>query len=65
MRIRVSVQRNHLFGKTNTQKTVAKVNNLCLEEKPSFVYLCICVSGQRNHSLRRGLRPPEGPRIES
>ncbi len=51
MRIRVSVQRNHLFGKTNTQKMVAKVKNLRLEEKPSFVYLCICVSGQGNHSL--------------
>ncbi len=53
MRIRVSVQRNHLFGKTNAQKTAAKVKNLRLEEKPSFVYLCICVSGQRNHSLSR------------
>jgi hypothetical protein len=51
MRIRVSVQRNHLFGKTKTQKTAAKVKNLRTEEKPSFVYLCICVSGQRNHSL--------------
>jgi hypothetical protein len=51
MRIHVSVQRNHLFGKTNTQKTVAEVKNLCTEEKPYFVYLCICVSGQRNHSL--------------
>ncbi len=36
MRIRVSVQRNHLFGKTNTQKTVAKVKNLRLEENPSL-----------------------------
>jgi hypothetical protein len=45
-------QRNHLFCKTNTQKMVAKVNNLCTEEKPSFVYLPIRVSGQRNHSLR-------------
>ncbi len=52
MRIRVLVQRNHLFGKTNIQKTVAKVKSLHTEEKPSFVYLCICVSGQRNHSLR-------------
>jgi hypothetical protein len=42
MRIRVSVQRNHLFGKTNTQKMVAKVKNLCTEEKLSFLYLCIC-----------------------
>ncbi len=41
MCIRVSVQRNHLFGKTNTQKTVVKVKNLCTEKKPSFVYLCI------------------------
>ncbi len=49
MRIRVSVQRNHLFGKTNTQKTVGKVKNLRTEEKLSFVYLCTCVSGQRNH----------------
>jgi hypothetical protein len=48
---RVSVQRNHLFGITNTQKTVAKVRNLRTEEKPSYVYLCTCVSGQRNHSL--------------
>jgi len=52
MRIRVSVQTNHFFGNTNTQKTVAKEKNLCTEEKPSFVYLCIGVSGQRNHSLR-------------
>ncbi len=52
MRIRVSVQRNHLFCKANTQKTVAKVNNLHTEEKPSFVCMCICVLGQRNHSLR-------------
>ncbi len=51
MRIRVSVQTNHFFGNTNTQKTVAKEKNLCTEEKPSFVYLCIGVSGQRNHSL--------------
>jgi hypothetical protein len=51
MRIRVSAQRNHLFGKTNTQKMVAKVINLRTEEKPSFVYLCICVLGLRNHSL--------------
>jgi hypothetical protein len=51
MHIRVSVQRNHLIGKTNTQKTVAKVKNLRLEEKRSFVYLCIRVLGQRNHSL--------------
>ncbi len=54
MCIHVSVQRNHLFGKTNTQKTVAKVKNLRTEEKPSFVYLCICVLGQRNHSLKGG-----------
>ncbi len=52
MCIHVSVQRNHLFCKTNTQKTVVKVNNLRTEEKPSFVYLRIRVSGQRNHSLR-------------
>jgi hypothetical protein len=52
MRIRVSVQTNHFFGNTNTQKTVAKEKSLCTEEKPSFVYLCIGVSGQRNHSLR-------------
>jgi hypothetical protein len=51
MCIRVSVQRNHLFGKTNAQKMVAKVKNLRTEENPSFVYLCICVSGQINHSL--------------
>jgi hypothetical protein len=51
MHIRVLVQRNHLFGKTNTQKMVAKVKNLRTEEKPSFVYLRIYVSGQRNHSL--------------
>jgi hypothetical protein len=51
MRIRVLIQRNHLFGKTNTQKTVAKVKTLHTEEKPSFVYLCISVLGQRNHSL--------------
>ncbi len=51
MCIRVSVQRNHLFSKPNTQKTVAKVNNLCTEEKLSFVYLRIRVLGQRNHSL--------------
>ncbi len=51
MRIRVSAQTNHFFGNTNTQKTDAKEKNLCTEEKPSFVYLCIGVSGQRNHSL--------------
>jgi hypothetical protein len=39
MRIHVLVQRNHLFGKTNTQKMVAKVKNLRTEEKLSFVYL--------------------------
>jgi hypothetical protein len=38
MRIRVSVQRNHLFCKTNTQKTVAKVKNFHTEGKLSFVY---------------------------
>jgi hypothetical protein len=37
---------------TNTQRTVAKVNNLCTEQKPSFVCLRIRVSGQRNHSLK-------------
>jgi hypothetical protein len=51
MCIHVSGQRNHLFCKTNTQKMVAKVKNLHTEEKPSFVYLRIRVSGQRNHSL--------------
>jgi hypothetical protein len=51
MRIHVSVQTNHFFGNTNTQKTVAKEKNLRTEEKPSFVCLCIGVSGQRNHSL--------------
>ncbi len=51
MCIHVLVQRNHFFCKTNTQKMVAKVNNLRTEEKPSFVYLCIHVLGQRNHSL--------------
>ncbi len=56
MCIRVSVQRNYLFCKTNTQKTVAKVNNLRTEEKASFVYFCIRVSGQRNHSLRVSLK---------
>jgi hypothetical protein len=55
MCIHVSVQRNHFFCKTNTQKTVAKVNNLCTKEKPSFVYLRIRVSGQRNHSLSEDL----------
>ncbi len=51
MRIHVSVQRNHLFCITNTQKTVAKVKNLRTEEKLTFVYLCTCVLGQWNHSL--------------
>ncbi len=51
MRIRVSVQTKHFFGNTNTQKMVAKEKNLCTEEKLSFVYLCIDVLGQRNHSL--------------
>jgi hypothetical protein len=50
MRIRVLVQTNHFFGNTNTQKMAAKEKNLCTEEKPSFVYLCIGISGQRNHS---------------
>jgi hypothetical protein len=53
MCICVLVTQNHLFCKTNTKKMVAKVNNLCTEEKPSFVYLRIRVSGQRNHSLWR------------
>ncbi len=53
MCIHVSRQRNHLFCKTNAQKMVAKVNNLRKEEKPSFVYLHICVSGQKNHSLSK------------
>ncbi len=52
MRIHVSVQTNHFFGNTNTQKMVAKEKNLRTEDKPPFVYLCIGVSGQRNHSLR-------------
>ena len=51
MRIGVSVQTNYFFGNTNTQKTVAKEKRLRTEEKPSFVNLCIGVSGQRNHSL--------------
>ena len=55
MLIRVSVQTNHFFGNTNTQKTVAKEKSLRTEEKPSFVNLCIGVSGQRNHSLRKTL----------
>jgi hypothetical protein len=38
MCIHVSVHRNPLFGKTYTQKTVAKVKYLRREEKPSFVY---------------------------
>ncbi len=62
MRIHVLVQRNHLFGKTNTQKTVVKVKTLRTEEKPSFVYLCICVSGQRNHSLTP--RIANGPHLQ-
>ncbi len=52
MSICVSVQTNHYFGNTNTKKTVAKEKNLRTEEKPSFVCVCIGVSGQRNHSLR-------------
>ncbi len=44
-----------LFGNTNTQKTVAKEKSLHTEEKLSFVYFCIGVSGQRNHSLRKTL----------
>ncbi len=51
MCIHVSVQTNHFFGNTNSQKTVAKEKNHHTEEKPSFVCLCIGVSGQRNHSL--------------
>ncbi len=51
MCVHVLGQKNPFFCKTNTQKTVAKVNNLCTEEKLSFVYLRIRVSGQRNHSL--------------
>jgi hypothetical protein len=51
MRIHVSVQRNHFFCKTNTQKTVAKVKNLRTEEKPSFVYLCVCVFVYRGKDL--------------
>jgi hypothetical protein len=56
MRIRVSVRRNHLFGKTNTQKTVAKIKNLPTEEKPSFVYLCI-VLVYRGKEITAYLRP--------
>jgi hypothetical protein len=59
MRIRVSIQTNHFFGNTITQKTVAKEKNLRTEEKPSFVFLCIGVSGQRNHSLRPVLAADE------
>jgi hypothetical protein len=51
LRIRVSVQTNHFFGNTNTQKTAAKEKNLHTEVKPSFMYLCSGVSVQRNHSL--------------
>ncbi len=43
MCIRVSVQRNHLFCKTNTLKIVAKVNNLRTEEKPSFIFVYLCI----------------------
>ncbi len=57
MRIRVSVQTNHFFGNTNTQKTVAKEKSLRTEEKPSFVYLCIGVSGTALGRLC--LRPPD------
>jgi hypothetical protein len=52
MCIRVSVQRNHLFCQTNTQKIVAKLNNLHTEEKPSFVYLRIHISGQKITALQ-------------
>jgi hypothetical protein len=34
------------------QKVVQKVNDLCTEEKPSFVCFRIRVLGQRNHSFR-------------
>jgi hypothetical protein len=64
MCIHVSVQRNHSFCKAHTQKMVAKVNNLRTEEKPSFMYLRICVSGQRNHSLKGSTcAPPTSPLV--
>jgi hypothetical protein len=50
MCIHVLGKSNHLFCYTDTQKTVAKVKNLRIKEKPSVVYLRIRVSGQRNHS---------------
>ncbi len=60
MRIRVSIQRNHLFCKTNTQKTVAKVKILCTEEKPSFVYLCfLCIGAKKSQPyLEEPIRLP-------
>jgi hypothetical protein len=48
MRIRVSVQTNHFFGNTNTQKTVAKEKNLRTEEKR---LLCICVLVYRGKEI--------------
>ncbi len=51
MCIHVSVQTNHFFSNTNTQKTVAKEKTFAQKKKPSFVCLCIGVFGQRNHSL--------------
>jgi hypothetical protein len=30
---------------------VAKVKNLCTEEKPSFAYLCICVQANKITAL--------------
>jgi hypothetical protein len=66
MHICVSVQTNQFFGNTNTQTTVAKEKNLRTEEKLSFVYLCIGVSGQRNHSLsERWKRSSNKPRCIS
>ncbi len=49
MCIGVSVQRNHLFCKTSTQKTVAKVNNLCTEEKTIFcVFAYPCIGAKKS-----------------
>jgi hypothetical protein len=59
MHIHVSVQTNHFFGNTNTLKMVAKEKNLRTEEKPSFVYLCIGVSGQRNQKSQPKANPSQ------
>jgi hypothetical protein len=40
------------LAKTNTQKTVGKVKNLRMEEKPSFTYLCICVQAKEITALQ-------------